>query len=478
MDMHILGLGLNHRTAPVELRERVSIGDDELSRALRDLQATSTVLESVVVSTCNRTEIYAVVSSFKAGEDFLVTWLARRANMEKSELARHVYVHRGAQAVTHLMAVAAGLDSMILGETQILGQVRSAFLRASECGSAGLLLSRLFRMAIQVGKRAQTETAVGRLPVSVSYAAVQLAKKVFGSLRDKRVLVIGAGQMGELTAQHLFANGAGRMVVVNRTLERAEALAERFAAQAAPWERLEEELAEADIVISSTGSSQVVVTAESVAKAVDARHARPLVLIDIAVPRDIEAEAGRLRNVFLYDIDDLNGVVAANQRERRRQAQLVETMIDEALAEYSRWLSEQEIVPLIAAIRAKGERIQADVMTSLRNKLPDLDEREWKLIQKHTMSIVNQLLRDPIRNMKELSAYPGGSRHIQVFSRLFGISDEALREAGVDLLGASAQTVEGAGAIGFGELVRRWGESLHEGDGGQTTDPLLHPVLR
>ncbi|MCL6631595.1 MAG: glutamyl-tRNA reductase [Alicyclobacillus herbarius] len=474
--MHILGLGINHRTAPVELRERVSVGEAELATALADFRATSTVLESVVVSTCNRTEVYAVVSSYKAGEDFLITWLARRAGLDKTEMLRHVYVHRGAQAVTHLMEVAAGLDSMVLGETQILGQVRDAYLTAREAGTTGLMLNRLFQMAIQLGKRAQTETGIGQLPVSVSYAAVQLARKVFGSLEDKRVLVVGAGQMGALTAEHVHAHGATRMVVINRTAARAEELAARVGAKAVPWSRLRDEIARADLVISSTGASHPVISVDMVREAME-RRSRPLLLIDIAVPRDIEEAARRFGNVYLYDIDDLNGVVTANQRERERQAERVRTMIAETLQDYSRWLSEQEVVPVIAAIRAKGEAIQANVMESLRHKLPELDEREWKLIQKHTMSIVNQLLRDPIRNMKDLSAYPGGSRHVEVFARLFGVTDEELAEYEKFAFVAEPESSSASDRLTFADFVQRWGESMAK-VGRATPDASLHPALR
>ncbi|WP_083520967.1 glutamyl-tRNA reductase [Alicyclobacillus kakegawensis] len=472
--MHILGLGLNHRTAPVALRERVSIGDAELADALAELLERSTLLESAIVSTCNRTEVYAVVSSYKAGEDFLITWLARRAGLDKSDMLQHVYVHHGAEAVTHLMEVAAGLDSMVLGETQILGQVRLAFLAAKEAGNTGMMLNRMFEMALQLGKRAQTETRVGQLPVSVSYAAVQLARKVFGSLHDKRVLVIGAGQTGELTLQHLAAHDAKRLIVVNRTMEKAQELAERVGAMAAPWSALERELARADVVISSTGASEPVVSVEMVRRATGHRP-RPLLLLDIAVPRDIDERVRGLDHVYLYDIDDLQGVVTANRRERERQADIVRGMIAESLQAYSRWLSEQEVVPVIAAIRAKGESIQASVMESLRNKLPELEEREWKLIQKHTMSIVNQLLRDPIRNMKELSAHPGGTRHMEVFARLFGIADEDLAEFGRQVMLES--DANGSARLTFADFVQRWSEAMAK-PSRATTDSSLHPVLR
>lgn len=479
--MHIISVGLNHTTATVELRERISISDVELDDVLAQLRNTSTVLESVVLSTCNRTEIYAVVSSYKAGEDYLKQVLSKRAGETKSDMENHLYAHRGEQAVVHLLEVASGMNSLVIGETQILGQVRNAYLTAADNGNTGLLLNRLFRMALQVGKRAQTETDIGKNPVSVSYAAVQLAKKIYGDLSEHRVLVIGAGKMSGLTAQHLQSNGVQNIMVLNRTFERAVELAQQFGGQAVPWSELPEQLAAADIVISSTGSKGQVLTSNQVSDVMKARHHRPMVIIDIAVPRDIAPEAAGIRNVFLYDIDDLEGVVAANLQERERQAVLVGEMIRESLREYSIWLSEQEVVPLITAIRDKGTEIQADVMESLKRKLPDLSDRELKLIHKHMMSVVNQLLRDPVKNIKELASAPGAARQVQVFAQLFGISagDLAAVAKGNLLAQSSGDFFElgDKAEFAFSDLVRRWRDSVVEESAGGLTLPL-HPVLR
>lgn len=479
--MHMMVVGLNYRTTPVEIREQVSISDMELDEILTQSRNTRTILESVVVSTCNRTEVYAVVSSLRAGEDYLKRLFQQRTGLSQVELSQHLYVHRGEAAATHLMRVASGLDSMVLGETQILGQVRNAFLVASDAGNTGALLNQLFRRGIQLGKRAQTETTIGQSPVSVSYAAVQLAKKIFGDLQGRRVLVIGAGKMSKLTAQHLHAAGISEMNIATRTYENAVQLANQYGGSAIRWDELEHALVRADIVISSTGSKGIVLSSEMLERVWKQRDRRPVALIDIAVPRDIHPDAGQLRNVYLYDIDDLEGVVAANQVERQRQSVQVEKMIQETLSDYNAWLTEQEVVPLIRAVRAKGLDIQNSVMESLRRKLPDLTDRELELIHKHSMSIVNQILRDPIQNMKELAIAAGGAQHVQVFAQLFGISQASLAgRTGTSLWSEDVRASEKKGtAVGFTELVRQWSETLlrETGDGRSTHAPM-HPMLR
>ncbi|MCL6636802.1 MAG: glutamyl-tRNA reductase [Alicyclobacillus sp.] len=476
--MRIIVVGMNDKTAPVELRERLSVTGDELADVLATLRESRTALESVVLSTCNRIEVYAVVHSARAGEDYLRTLLARRAGMAPEQLAPHLFVLRGYAAADHLMRVACGLDSMVIGETQILGQVRDAYLAAAATGNAGMLLDPLFRRAIQVGKRAQTETGIGQNAVSVSYAAVQLAKKILGDLRCCRVLVLGAGQMSRLAIQHLQAAGVTELAICNRTLARAQQLADEFAGKVVPWDKLGDALGHSDIVIASTGAPGFVLHAEQVAAALQRRGQRPVVLIDIAVPRDIDPAVAALGNAYLYDIDDLQGVVEANLAERERLARDIERMIQEALQEYSLWLSEQEVVPLIAAVRAKGMAIQASVMASLERKLPDLSERDRKLLHKHTMSIVNQLLRDPILNMKALAA-SGSSQELRVFAQLFGVTEEDVRQWQRGTLWEDGETVLSP-PVGFAEAVQRWRASLQRGTNADAEGAArpLHPVLR
>ncbi|MCL6592685.1 MAG: glutamyl-tRNA reductase [Alicyclobacillus sp.] len=475
--MRIIVVGMNDKTAPVELRERVSVAADDVADVLATLRESRTAVESVVLSTCNRMEVYAVVHSARAGEDYLRTLFARRAGMTPAELTPHLYCLRGYAAADHLLRVACGLDSMVIGETQILGQVRDAYLAAAAAGNTGMLLDPLFRRAIQVGKRAQTETGIGQNAVSVSYAAVQLAKKILGDLRGCRVLVLGAGQMSKLTVQHLLAAGVSALAICNRTLQRAQQLADECAGTVVPWDELADALGRSDIVIASTGAPGVVLRAEQVAAALQRRGQRPVVLIDIAVPRDIDPAVAALGNAYLYDIDDLQGVVEANLAERERLAKDIERLIQESLQEYSQWLSEQEVVPLIAAVRAKGMAIQASVMASLERKLPELSERDRKLLHKHTMSIVNQLLREPILNMKALAA-SGGSQELRVFAQLFGVTEADLRQWQRGTLWEDGETVAAA-PVGFAEAVQRWRASMQRGTaGGDGAARPLHPVLR
>ncbi|MCL6453140.1 MAG: glutamyl-tRNA reductase [Alicyclobacillus sp.] len=452
--MEILVVGMNYKSAAVELRERVAIASGELEALLQRLASSHTVLECVVLSTCNRTEIYAVASSARAGADYLSAVLAERAGLSRVELSKHLYTYVGQAAVRHAMEVACGLDSMVVGETQILGQVRQAFLTASDLGVTGAWLDQLFRRTLHVGKRAQSETEIGQRAVSVSYAAVQLAQKIYGSLQTRSAMVVGAGKMARLAAQLLMGQ-VHALYVANRTKERAEALARDVNGIAVAWADVPAHLSEVELVISATGAPTHVLTRDMVETARRSRRrATPLTCVDIALPRDIEPAVKQVRNVFLYDIDDLEGVVEANLQERSRQARLVARMIDEEADGFATWLAEQAVVPLIAAVRERGERIQRDVMASLERKLPELTERERKILQKHTMSIVNQLLHDPVQNMKELATTPGGDQHVRVFAELFGVQDAVEPREG------RADSTRGREGRGFTETVRSWTEAV------------------
>ena len=448
--MRFMVVGLNHVSAPVEVRERVSISDIALDQVLETLRNTRTVLESVVVSTCNRTEVYCVVNSEHAGADYLTSLLSRLSGIDVGQLKSYLYIKSGQEAVHHLFRVTCGLDSMMIGETQILGQVRSAYLTAVDSGNVGALLNYCFRLAVQTGKQAQTSTGIGQNAVSVSYAAVQLAKKIVGDLSNHRALVVGLGKMGSLALNHIYSSGATDITLVNRTLQTAKSAAADHGAKARPWEELPQAVEKADVVIVSTGSKEYVITESMIAKIQRKRNHRPLVLIDIAVPRNIDPGVGNLREVYYFDIDDLNGVVAANLEERRRAGLLVERMIASAMSEFADWLSAQSVVPVIAAIRQKGEDVEGAVMESLRRKLPHLTDKDFSLIHKHTMSVVNQLLRDPIRYMKEETISSGGAKDVEAFAKLFGVDDKLPQPETVDMM--DGYKVESA-AEGFARLA-------------------------
>ncbi|GAB7388691.1 glutamyl-tRNA reductase [Bacillaceae bacterium] len=433
--MHILLIGLNYKTAPVEMREKVAFAPDSLPQALERLRNTKSVLECVILGTCNRTELYAVVDQLHTGRYFMKKFLVEWFGIDHRELEGHLYVKEDDQTVRHLFRVTCGLDSMVLGETQILGQVRDAFFLAQENKTTGTIFNTLFKQAITLAKKAHSETEIGQNAVSVSYAAIELGKKIFGSFAQKSVLVLGAGKMSELTAKHLHANGASRVVVVNRTLERAAELAAKFRGTACPMERLEEALTEADIVVSSTGAQDYVVTKAQIEQVMKRRRHRPLFMIDIAVPRDLDPAINELDNVYLYDIDDLEGIVEANLQERQKEAEKVHAMIDEELVAFQAWLNTLGVVPLISSLRDKALAVQAETMRSIENKLPHLSERERKILDKHTKSIVNQLLRDPILRIKEMAAEPEAELYLEAFKRIFALDEtvggEATRESKV-----------------------------------------------
>ncbi len=424
--VNIFVVGLSHKTAPVELRERVSLGDTEVRHVLTQLRESRTVLEGVVLSTCNRLEIYGLGPSARAATDFALSAVAKVTGVNRDLLWQYAYVREGEDAVRHGMRVACGLDSVVFGETQILGQMRDAYQLALDEDATGSVFNRLFREIIHVGKRAQTETSIGREAVSVSYAAVQLARKVLGELRDQQVVVIGAGHMAGLAARHFAAQQPKSLLILNRTLERAQALAAEVGAQARPLDEDEvrHALIQADVVLTAIGRGHYVVTQEMVADAMVSRRGRPLVILDIAVPRDVDPEVSRSTSVYLYDVDDLEGVVAANLEERARQEAVVQAMIDEGVRAFSHWLTEQEVVPVIAALHQRGQAIEREVMSSLVRKLPQLSERDQKVIHKHMMSIVHQLLREPVKNVKELSLQSGDPSYAETLAALFGLEFE------------------------------------------------------
>lgn len=351
--MHIIVTGFNHKTAPVELRERMTFSADGIRPALHRLRNTKSILECVLLSTCNRTELYVVADQMHTGSYYSKVFLEGEFGVTKEEFEPHLYIKKNEEAVRHLFSVVCGLDSMVLGETQILGQVKSAFLIAQEEGVTGTLFNRLFKQAVTLGKRVQNETEIGQNAVSVSYAAVELGKKMFSTFTGKTVLLLGAGETGKLTAKHLFEAGADRVLVLNRTEEKAVEVARRFNGEARPLSRLVESLREADIVVSSTGASQAVIGLDAVKKAVKKRPA-PLFLIDIAVPRDIDPKVNELDNVYLFDIDDLKEIVETNLGLRRREAEKAREMAEEEVILFQDWLNTLGVVPLISALREKS----------------------------------------------------------------------------------------------------------------------------
>ncbi len=426
--MHTLVVGLNYKTAPVEIREKLSFIESDLPNAMAALKKEKSILEDVIVSTCNRTEIYAVVDQLHTGRYYIKQFLAKWFDIPVEEFDQHLYIRENDDSLNHLFRVTTGIDSMVLGETQILGQVRKSFTEAQEVGATGTIYNQLFKQAVTFAKRAHNETTINENAVSVSYAAVELAKKIFGSLKHKHIAILGAGKMGELAAQNLAGSGVGKVTVVNRTFEKAEILAKKFNGQAKSMQELQCVLLEADILISSTGSTEYVIDYERMEFVDQLRKGKPLFMVDIAVPRDLDPKIGDLPNVFLYDIDDLQGIVEANLAEREKAAQDISEMITDEVVQFKDWITTLGVVPVISALRKKASRIQEETMTSIENKMPNLTDRERKILNKHTKSIINQLLKEPILQAKELANSKKANEQLQLFQQIFGIEDAVQEE--------------------------------------------------
>jgi glutamyl-tRNA reductase len=418
--MHLVVIGLNHKTAPVEIREKLAVSEGKLPEALEALRACHCVAECCILSTCNRTEIYAVTAR-REDEEALVDFISNYHDIARSSFEDNLYRHRGHKAVEHIFSVAAGIDSMMVGETQILGQVKNAFSVADESDSTKTVLGNLFRQALGVGKRARTETDISRGAFSVGYAAVELAKSIFGNLHARTVLILGAGKMSELTAKHLLALGATSIIVANRTLARGEELAARLGGQAVPFDSFPEAMARADIVIGSTGSPEPVVTREQMAQIMRQRHERPIFLIDIAVPRDVEAGVGDLENVFLYDIDDLSSLVQRSVAERERETRKVREIVAEETHKFSLWMRTLEAVPLIKLLRRKLDDLRDREWERHSGKLDHLSEKDRETIRAMMQSLVNRISHSPLIKMKEYASSANGYDKLDVARELFGI---------------------------------------------------------
>jgi glutamyl-tRNA reductase len=421
--MHILVVGLNYKTAPVEIRERLTFNSSQLGDAMKTLNDKKSILENVILSTCNRTEIYAVVDQLHTGRYYIKEFLAEHFNMDQSEFSPFLFIYEEDGAIEHLFKVSCGLNSMILGETQILGQVRSSFLEAQSENTTGTVFNHLFKQAVTLAKRAHSETEIGANAVSVSYAAVELAKKIFGTLENKHVLILGAGKMGELAIQNLHANGASKVTVINRTYVKAQDLASRYAGEAKTLDELQSSLMDADILISSTGAKEFVITKDMMANVEKKRKGKPLFMVDIAVPRDLDPKLAELDSIFLYDIDDLEGIVESNLQERKKAAEKIQLMVEGEIVDFKQWLNLLGVVPVISALREKALAIQSETMTSIERKLPHLSDRDKKVLNKHTKSIINQLLKDPILQAKEMAGQKDSEQALDLFVKIFNIEE-------------------------------------------------------
>lgn len=396
--MTIVALGINHKTASVELRERVAFSPEQIDVALAQLCQQNGVNEAVVVSTCNRTELYCIVENQQP--QVLINWLADFHQLSKSELAEHVYQHQDLNAIQHLMRVSVGLDSLVLGEPQILGQIKQAYAKAKQAGVVNALLERLFQKCFSVAKQVRTETDIGASAVSVAYAAVNLAKHIYGNLEPTKVLLIGAGETIELVARHLYQNGCQHMTVANRTLSRAQNLADEFNAHVVPLSRVPESLIDADIVISSTASTLPIIGKGMVEQALKARRYKPMLLVDIAVPRDIEAQVAELDDAYLYSVDDLQEIVNQNMESRERAAAEAEEIIVVKANEFVTWRNALDSVDIIRTYRKNIEQIKLELVQKAQGQLKSGKDPE-KVLNELANKLANRIIHSPTKAIKQ-----------------------------------------------------------------------------
>lgn len=416
-------VGLNHRTAPLGVRERFSAGCQSPANLLSDLLAIDSVLEVLHLSTCNRVELVAAVDDTPQVLDVLKSHLARLGGLTDDEAVACMYGYRNEEAIRHLFRVASSLDSLVLGEAQILGQVKEAYRRAMEENLTGIALNRLMHRAFRTAKRVRTETGIAANPVSVSFAAVELAKKIFGTLAGKKVLIIGAGEMAELTGTHLIGNGALEITVANRTVLQAAVLAEKYHGKAIGLNALDEALCDADIVISSTGAPAYIVTQEMIRRCLRKRKNRLLFLIDIAVPRDIDPSVDGIDNVYLYNIDNLQDIVDENMKNRRNEALKAEGIVAEEVALYSKWLRELEAVPTIVSLKSKAEGIVRMEMVKAENWMSKLGNGDRERVDALVNGVVNKILHAPLAVMKEESGELNSQDIVAAARQLFRLDD-------------------------------------------------------
>jgi glutamyl-tRNA reductase len=419
--MRLLAVGLSHRTAPVELRESVDFARAGLDRALQALAERGVGAEAVVLSTCNRAEIYAVGNS-DAAADAISGFFCEYHGLEPARLAAHLYCHRGVDAARHLFRVAAGLDSLVVGEPQILGQVKTAYAAASDLHFTGTVTHRLFHTAFAVGKRVRHETGLAEGAVSVSYAAIELAKKIFGDLSGLNVLILGAGEMAELTGVHLRSQRVKQITIASRTLGSAENLARQLDGRAVPWQDLRSALASADIVVTATGAAEPVLTKTAVEDAMRSRRDRPLFVIDIALPRDVETAVGNLDQVFLYHMDDLQSIVNENLARRSSELASAEAIVDQEVARFTSWLQAREIVPTIVALRQRFESIRQAELRRLEPKLGDLTPEMRARVDEVTRLLVEKLLLTPTEHLKTVADDSIVATYADALHRLFELT--------------------------------------------------------
>jgi len=422
MDSIVL-IGLNHNTAPVELRECIAFTEDDARAALARLGDVPVIEEAMLWSTCNRVEVLLVSKQPDEAARETKQFLARFNDLPIERFEESLYVLQGDDAVRHVFRVASSLDSMVLGEPQILGQIKTAYQTATQAKTSGVLLNRLLHRTFFVAKRVRSETGIGDNAVSISYAAIELGRKIFDTLKDKKVLLIGAGEMAELAVEHLIRHNAGDIYVANRTFERGVNLAKKFKGQAIRFEEIVDMLQQVDIIISSTGSVDFIIRKKQIKAVMKKRRNSPLFFIDIAVPRDIDPEINRLANAYVYDIDDLKGVIEENLEDRRREAAKAERIIDEAVIRFREWYKNLDVVPTIVALRSKMEAIAESELEKTLQTLRHLPETDRDAMARMVQATIKKIMHNPTRLLKTDSPHINKSVYLDFTRRLFKLDE-------------------------------------------------------
>ncbi|MGA1864058.1 MAG: glutamyl-tRNA reductase [bacterium] len=421
--MEICVIGVSHQTTPIEIRERLAFSNNQLPEALMGIRDLPGVKECLIISTCNRTEVIAVVKKDGSGHIEIRNFILKFHNLSEKDIPKGFYSHRHIDAVKHLFRVASSLESMVVGEPQILGQVKDAFQCAQEAGTVGPILSNLLNQALRVAKKVRTDTGISKNAVSISFAAVELAKKIFGDISDKVVLLIGAGEMSELAARHLISNGVKSLLVANRTVEKARELAKLFDGEPVPFDQVQKVLDTADIIITSTGAPHIILRKSDILSALHRRKNRPIFLIDIAVPRDIDPEANKCDNVYLYDIDDLQMVVNANLRERKKEARKASDAIDHEVERFIKECALMEAVPVITQLSTSMEEIRKGEVEKALSRLPHLKNGQRQILDAMTNAIIKKILHHPITKIKSSDNPEELKALLKATRELFGLEE-------------------------------------------------------
>lgn len=426
--MELIVIGLNHKTAAIDIREKLAFPEERIETALQQVKSLPSLKENMILSTCNRVEIYAAARETEKAVIELKHFLSHYHHLPLREFDKNLYALVGEGAVEHIFRVASSLDSMVVGEPQILGQIKEAYNLAVESKTSGLILHRLLHRAFHVAKRVRTETKIGNSAVSVSYVAVELAKKIFGTLERRTVLLIGAGEMCELAARHLISGGIEKVLVTNRTFERALTLSQEFKGEAIPFEEIGQGLKRVDIVISATNSAQFLIHHDQVLKVIKDRKQRPIFFIDIADRRDIEPRVGDIENVYLYNIDDLQKVANENIQDREKEAQKAETIVQDEVAKFVNWYHSLEVTPVIVSLKEKFEEIRKKELGKTLSLHPSLSEKERQSLEALTSAIINKILHDPLTLLKQTNEEAMADFYLDTLRTLFRLPERSPEE--------------------------------------------------